>query len=216
MIRHMSFDHGWYYFYRVHEEKLVNLAQTFPLLAQYLYSLFEFCPNEYFRVEPRSSHLRFPMRDVALHSILNHEVCALASVGLDVNEDRYASNHSKVQVFMLENDASTIAIEVPLWLTANEWSQYPTFFSTDSPLTGHIDVLRVENGKIWVWDYKPSASCEKFAATQVYFYALMLSKRTGIPLNQFSCGYFDGSVAYTFDPVCCIPMPMLNKHHKTY
>ena len=65
---------------------------------------------------------------------------------------------------------------------------------------GHIDVLRVEDGAIWVWDYKPNASLEKYAATQVFFYALMLSKRTGIPLEKFRCGYFDSYNCYMFKP----------------
>jgi hypothetical protein len=28
----------------------------------------------------------------------------------------------------------------------------------------------------------------------------MLSKRTGIPLNNFRCGYFDDKNAYVFEP----------------
>ena len=101
---------------------------------------------------------------------------------------------------MLENDENTIAIEVPLWLEANEIELYENLFQSKNPLTGHIDLIRIEDGKIWIWDYKPSAKREKYASTQVYFYALMLSKRTGIPLDNFMCGYFDSANCYIFKP----------------
>ena len=73
-------------------------------------------------------------------------------------------------------------------------------FLGNEPLTGHIDLLRVDNNKIWVWDYKPGALKEKYAATQTYFYALMLAKRTGISLDNFRCGYFDTAHALMFKP----------------
>ena len=67
-------------------------------------------------------------------------------------------------------------------------------------LTGHIDVLRAaKNGRIEIWDYKPRARYEKKAHMQVYLYALMLSQRSGIPLNNFLCGYFDSTDAYFFN-----------------
>lgn len=101
---------------------------------------------------------------------------------------------------MLENDKKSIAIEVPLWLHSHELKDYKKYFNSDEPLTGHIDLLRIQDNKIWIWDYKPNAEKEKFATTQTYFYALMLSKRTGIPLKHFMCGYFDKNYAFTFKP----------------
>lgn len=111
-------------------------------------------------------------------------------------------------MFMLENDANTIAMEIPLWLHEHELEEYEKIFSCKTPLTGHIDLVRIENGKIWIWDYKPNAHLEKYAATQTYFYAYMLSKRTGIPLSEFRCGYFDAVNTYVFDPnVCKVRIP---------
>ncbi len=101
---------------------------------------------------------------------------------------------------MLENDDKTIAMEVPVWLNDKEFENFLRVFRSDEPLTGHIDILRVEEDKIWVWDYKPNAIEEKFAATQIYFYCLMLSNRTGIPLERFRCGYFDDRHTFVFDP----------------
>ena len=133
-------------------------------------------------------------------NITGHETSKLAAHGLEENKERFKTAHSKVQVFMLENDNNTIAMEVPIWLHHKELELYNSLFGTDLPLSGHIDVLRIEDGKIWVWDYKPNAHREKYASTQVYFYALMLSTRAGVDLDHFRCGYFDDKFAYVFKP----------------
>jgi ATP-dependent exoDNAse (exonuclease V) beta subunit len=103
-----------------------------------------------------------------------------------------------VQSFLLERDEHTIATEIPIWLKPEEMPD--NLFPIEEPLTGHIDLLRLENNNVWVWDYKPNAFKEKYATTQVYFYSLMLSRRTGIPLAHFRCGYFDSAYAFIFDP----------------
>jgi len=161
--------------------------------------MFEVCPDEYFNSGPRGSSLKFNL-PLSLEETRTHEVSELTKHGLETNCERYKSNHSKVQMFMLENDQKTFAIEVPIWLKCSEINCFKRLFNSDEPLTGHIDLLRLEDGKIWVWDYKPNAHKEKFASTQTYFYALMLSKRTRIPLEKFRCGYFDNNFAYTFKP----------------
>ena len=97
---------------------------------------------------------------------------------------------------MLESDPETIACEVPVWYDRPE----DVKLHIEGVLTGHIDILRYEkDGRIGIWDYKPRAKYEKKAHMQVYLYALMLSQRTGIPLNKFLCGYFDSSDAYSFN-----------------
>jgi len=206
VIKQVSFKHGWWYYYRIHEPKTLSLTKDFPELKQYLYNLFNNCPHDYFQVEPRSSKLRFNLNNLKTAHIKNHELSNLTKLGLKANEDRYSSAHSRVQLFMLEEDANTIGIEVPLWLNHNELQNYEKIFSSTNPLTGHIDALRIENGKIWIWDYKPNAMQEKFASTQTFFYAYMLSKRTNIPLDNFRCGYFDSQDTFVFNPnICKLP-----------
>jgi hypothetical protein len=202
MIKHTSLGHkgGWYHF-RIHKFKAESLCtNSLGSLREYLDKVFRECPNDYFWKGPRSSGLKFRLENLNLKDIKNHEICMLTKLGLDMNKDRYQTGHSRVQVFMLENDKCTIATEVPIWLTSNEEGYK---FNDKEPLTGHIDILRIEDGKIWVWDYKPSANQEVFAATQIYFYALMLSKRINIPLDKFRCGYFDSNNCYMFNPVNC-------------
>jgi len=203
VIKHISFKHGWWYFYRVHEPKTQSLTKNYPELKNYLYDVFENCPHPYFQIEPRSSKLKFNLQNISLKHIDKHELTELTKQGLNANAQRYQSNHSKVQLYMLENDSNTIAIEVPLWLNSEELPEYEKIFNTNNPLTGHIDALRIEDNKIWIWDYKPNARLEKFASTQTFFYAYMLSKRTSIPLNNFRCGYFDAINTYVFNPNSC-------------
>lgn len=201
MIKRVAFKHGWYYHYRVHNVKSETLLNNgLASLKQFLEDVFDNCPNDYFKSGPRGSSLKFKLPNLNIKCITGHEISALAELGLKENAERFKSNHSKVQMFMLENDTNTIAMEVPIWLEATEIDGYDKMFNSNEPLTGHIDVLRVNDGKVWVWDYKPNAHKEKYADTQTYFYALMLSKRTGLPLEMFRCGYFDKNYAFVFKP----------------
>lgn len=205
VIRHISFGHkgGWYH-YRIHSLKLSNLCKRNLLnLKLYLEDMFKSCPHEYFDSGPRSSSLKFKLNNLDLKQVRGHELCELTRLGLEENGERYSTGHSRVQVFMLEQDNNTVAVEVPLWLMPDEASFYQSLFKTDEPLTGHIDLLKIQDNKIWVLDYKPNSKREKYAATQVYFYALMLSKRTRIPLEKFRCGYFDSSHCFLFKPDEC-------------
>jgi len=195
-------DHpGGFYIYRLHDEKVGRLCNGngFAPLHSYLQQVFRECPDEYFKGGPRSSCLKFAMPH-EISEVRGHEVSTLAKYGLLENQQRYKDNHSRVQMFMLEHDNNTVAMEVPLWLYPHELEGYQELFGSSLPLSGHIDVLRVDDGKVWIWDYKPHAEKEKFASTQVYFYSLMLSARTGIPLEQFRCGYFDDQYAFLFKP----------------
>lgn len=200
VIKHTSFKHGWFYHYRLHTLKTERLCQkNLETLKDYLSDMFCSCPDDFFNSGPRSSSLKFNLKNLELFEVQGHEVSDLARLGLQ--NPRKLSAHSKVQLFMLERDDKTLAVEVPLWLNPDELDSYNELFGTQEPLTGHIDALRIEGGLIWIWDYKPGANKEKFAATQVYFYAYMLSKRTNIPLDMFRCGYFDDNIAYVFNPV---------------
>lgn len=201
MIKHISLDHsGGYYFYRIHNHKIAQLCNNLTSLRVYLNNIFSDCPHDYFNTGPRSSGLRFTFNNLKLHQIGGHEVSKLTENALLYYGNRYKAPHSQVQVFMLEKDNKTIAVEVPIWLEPDELKEFTKIFRSKLPLTGHIDILRIEDGKVWVWDYKPAAKQEKYAATQVYFYALMLSKRTNINLKEFRCGYFDEKDAFIFQP----------------
>jgi hypothetical protein len=199
--------HGVNYYFRIHKNKLDKLcSDKFKNLIDYLTVVQKNCPSQYFLEGPRSSSLRFIVpADVTK---IAHEVSALARMGLE--SDYYDNAHMNVQMFMLSFDSKTLAIEIPLWLTNDELICFRELFKSELALSGHIDLIRLENDKIWVWDYKPNSRREKYAATQTYFYALMLSKRTAIDMSNFMCGYFDDQDVYVFDPSKINPENLLN------
>ena len=100
--------------------------------------------------------------------------------------------HSVVQSYLLYNDSATIACEVPVWM----WDK------KIGSVCGHIDVLQIRFGKIWVMDYKPNArSVDKLrVGSQLYWYSRALSFRSKVPLSKFRCAWFDEQGCYEFDP----------------
>jgi hypothetical protein len=198
MIQHASFKHGWFYHYRVHMPRSQSLLSDYPELNSFLNAMFKECPHDKFLSGPRSSKLRFNV-PVDIVEIPGHEMCTMTKASLQYADTKTA--HTVVELGLLHADAKTLSVEVPLWLDPHEIENYETIFQSSEALTGHIDILRVENGKVWIWDYKPAAHKEKWAATQLNCYATMLSKRTGIALEHFMCGYFDEHTSFVFKPV---------------
>ena len=198
MIQHASFAHGWFYHYRVHLPRSQTLLTDFPELHTFLGKMFSECPHDKFLSGPRCSKLRFTV-PVSLVEIEGHEICTLAAMSLEHGTAKTA--HTNVEVGLLQADPSTVSVEVPLWMDSHELEGYETVFESSEPVTGHIDILRVEGNTVWIWDFKPNAHKEKWAATQLNTYATMLSIRTGVPLESIKCGYFDEARAYVFEPV---------------
>ncbi len=197
-IQTHSFDHGGGHFYRYRlANKKINRISPANNLFQYLKMLFSDCPNHFFKSGPRISSITWPILptskedsdDMLPHFAKNSLI-----------SPRYKNAHDNVEVHLLEKDLFTIAVEIPVWLEPQELMEHAFLFSRTECLTGHIDVLRFKNNKIEIWDYKPKVRVNDHAGLQVLLYAIALSKRTGIPLTQFKCGYFDNKVAYSFYP----------------
>jgi hypothetical protein len=198
-IRSTPINHKQIYNLRTHGDKLSGLAGPFPSLVSFLEEMHENCPAEPFFSGPRSSSIHagpVPVYD----QLETHLRCEHTSQGLQVNANRFAERHEQVQVYMLENDACTIAMEVPLWIDYQEAGVFQTLMTTDQFLSGHVDVLAIEEGLVWIWDYKPNAHKERWVHVQLSAYALMLSHRTGISLENIRCGYFDDQSCFTFTP----------------
>lgn len=94
---------------------------------------------------------------------------------------------------MLINDSSTVACEVLVWF----WEK-----NRNAGICGHIDLLQVRNGLIYLLDFKPEAEKEdeQKVASQLFFYASGLSFRTGIKLDTFRCAQFDNLHYFEFEP----------------
>jgi hypothetical protein len=187
--------HGHYYRYRVASFKLDSIPSS---LKDFLVNLPDRCPpNEKFLTGPRASSVDISLT-IAIERSSLHPMIQGARDGLEVR--KLKSAHEDLEKYFLERDPETIACEVPIWFEPNEQEPLVFLKSDAGMLTGHIDVLRCQGDQIAVWDYKPSAANETKAHVQVFLYTLMLSKRTGIALERFKCGYFDSNDAFFFNP----------------
>lgn len=77
-------------------------------------------------------------------------------------------------------------------------------------LTGHIDLIQVRNGQIHLLDYKPHAKKEK-PIEQLTWYALALSRLTGLRLYEFKCAWFDETDYFEFYPLHVVKKIMNKK-----
>jgi transposase-like protein len=186
-IQSRTFSHRQEYKFKFHRLKAnIQCRREFPAIRRYLWQIAENCPNQLFQEGgARCSDGNLP--DLQLKLVRKDtSAVPLAKLGLVLAKHRRA-RHEAVQRFMLANDSATIAVEVPVYLFPKE---APDLKLADV-LTGHIDVLQVRFGKVWILDYKPEAKRETRAKYQLYLYARALSVRTGIPLSRFGLAYFD-------------------------
>jgi len=133
---------------------------------------------------------------------LANDLAALGLLLAHKTRDRHPSVHD----FMLANDSSTIACEVPVYLAAEEIGYYKSkgFFVTlpesPKPITGHVDVVQARNGFIHLLDYKPKA-LHVDPVNQLVVYALACASRTRLPVKMFKCVWFDEKDYFEFSPL---------------
>ncbi len=198
-IRVHSFNHSPAYRYRLHCSKIENQKDIPKALTNYLDLVFTDCPNHLFgNTSFRVSKIDFPI-NINIKHTEQHALIHLAKESREFK--KFKSRHENLGEYFLNNDRGSIAVELPLWIESGEFQNFGEIFKTNEALTGHIDLLRIEDsGKIAIWDYKPNAYKEIKAHVQVFLYAYMLSVRTGIKLSNFICGYFDEVDCYQFNP----------------
>ena len=156
--------------------------------------------------EQRSSQLKLktlPFIKLQKNNLANK----LAKLALNLAKSN-KERHSAIQNFMLINDSSTIAVEVPVYLTKYDVNYFKTNFTLNlenyqTPITGHIDLLQIRNGLVHILDYKPDAyfkQTQEQAIKQLTIYALALSSRTKLGLTDLKCAFFDENSYYEFFP----------------
>ena len=178
------------YNFKYHKAKLEILAHLYPSLINYIKSFEKGCPEFFDSIEHRCSQLKLNLK-IRKEGSYNL-ACKLASLALKACS-KPKERHPTVETFMLINDSSTIACEVPIWL----WEK-----NLDLGISGHIDILQIRKGLIYIMDFKPNASKEneQKVASQLFLYASGLSFRTSIPLSKFRCAWFDDSIYFEFNP----------------
>jgi len=195
VIKSKKFHHQQVYEFKYHTLKTNFSKRFFPQLKTYITSITKvpyFIPESAFKAGPRCSQLRVDLKPQKTTKHNNApRMAELALTLAKTNRER----HQHVENFFLANDASTVAIEVPVYikpeeLTKQEKTDYG--LNLNEPLSGHIDILQQRFEKIHILDYKPDArKTDKTSAEQLFLYALAFSKRTGIPLRKITCAYFD-------------------------
>lgn len=183
-----TFSHKQEYKFKFHRLKTNILCKrVFPQVRRYLWHIAENCPHELFQASDGARCSDGNLPALALRLVRKDtNAVPLAQLGLVLAKTR-RGRHEAIQRFMLANDSATIAVEVPVYLFPHEAGD----LQLEGVLTGHIDVLQIRYGKVWILDYKPEARKETRAKYQLYLYARALSRRTGIPLYRFGLAYFD-------------------------
>lgn len=195
-----EFAHPQVFQYRTHQQKCRLLCRG-PLLPlhEFLQKLHPICPIIPLMPGPKVFRVLGTMPVQPMH-VTGHPRSNDAIVGRLRYANEFSSEHSQVQYHMLVYDNSTIATDIPVWMHAWESGALPIQTPNGECLCGHIDLVSIERQRITVWDYRPRTATDKRVAFQVALHAYMLSRRTGIPLELFDCGYFDENDCFQFTP----------------
>ena len=181
--------------------------KRFAPLADFLERVPNDCPHELFRESSRASQIpNFINRNHLI--VVEKENFATRTAALivpTVGDNRL--RHEALQRFMLANDSVTVAVEIPIWLTAADIDALEVEYGLQllpeggSPrvLTGHIDFLQVRNGAVHILDYKPDARTNKPIA-QLTLYALALTRLAGLRLFDIKCAWFNEEQYCEFFP----------------
>lgn len=220
-IESLRMYHRQVYNFLYHKAKTDLVLQQpkhykFEPLQEVLDAVGSECPHFMFKQGARMSQLKpgFNLQEVKFKKKKNY-ACKLADFALQAVADNY-KRHQVLQKFMLFNDSVTVAAEVPVFLEKDDVDhmkeQLNFFIPVDyddevfencdyrNPVTGHIDLLQIRNNNIHILDYKPNASSTKPIA-QLTFYALALSRLTGLKLYHFKCAWFDQNDYFEFFPL---------------
>jgi hypothetical protein len=164
-------------------------------------------PHELFTLADRDRSSQYPVILEAEVTPRENYATQLAGLALQIAPST-KRRHETLHRFMLLNDSATIAVEVPIYLTPDDFAYFRsrgfTFPFRSHPITGHIDFLQLRSGFLHILDYKPEARKEKHAITQLTVYAMALSRRTGIPIKAFKCTSFDERDYLEFFPLSAV------------
>lgn len=200
----------------------------FGRLMEFLDAVSTETPHQFFSDGERMSEVRskFDKTDMIVKSKENfaNQLTKFVLQGVPENKER----HEVLQRFLIANDSVTVATEVPVYIRREDIEHMErvlkfqivgdegvvikgkkgkgsTRGSTSAPglpkiLTGHIDIVQVRNGIVHLLDYKPGAAKEK-PIEQLTWYALALSRLTGLRLFEFKCAWFDEHDYFEFYPL---------------
>ncbi|MDP2665286.1 MAG: hypothetical protein Q8P23_01370 [bacterium] len=230
MIEVTTMAHRQLYRFRYHRAKtLLSMEEfknrRFGRLKEYLEHVSSETPHQYFQDGERMSEIKskFDKTDMIVKSKSNFANKTAEFVLRSVTENK--DRHEALQRFMIANDSVTVATEVPVYIREEDIMHMENVLkfkilgegglvfkgkkdglnakassARGRLLTGHIDIVQIRNGMVHILDYKPNASKEK-PIEQLTWYALALSRLTGLRLFEFKCAWFDDKDFYEFYPL---------------
>lgn len=185
---HLFTHRGLTYNFQVHVPKLRFCPNE--KLKQYLLHLAAIVDQRDFETGTRPSQLELFPNPGVFHTRMG----SISRVALDAA--RLAKNnrarHQTLEDYFLSCDRNTLAVEVPV-----------SFRDAKLGLVaGHLDILQINRGQLYLLDYKPGAKREKpeKVVTQLSCYARGLSLRCGIPMEKMRCAWFDEDDYFSFVP----------------
>ncbi len=213
-----SMAHRQTYRFRYHRAKISLILddfkhRKFERLRDYLESVSAETPHHYFQEGDRISETkaRFSYEGVYLRAKENYATRIAHFVLQAVKENKF--RHEALQRFMIATDSVTVATEVPVYITGEDMEHLQRALGFEIAgfddwkkdkrrilITGHIDFLQVRNGQVHIMDYKPHAEKER-PIEQLTWYALALSRLTGLRLYEFVCAWFDDTHYFEFYPL---------------
>lgn len=223
-IETVTMAHRQLYRFRYHRAKTTLMLTEFGnrnlrRLQEYLNAVSSETPHQYFTDGERMSDVRskFSTADMVVKSKTNYANRLAAFVLQTVSENN--ARHEALQRFFIANDSCTVATEVPVYIRREDVEHMENTLSFKVSnnglvqfkgrkqeeklprlLTGHIDLLQIRNGQVHIIDYKPNAAKER-PIEQLTWYALALSRLTGLRLFDFTCAWFDEKDYYQFFPL---------------
>jgi hypothetical protein len=231
--------HRQLYRFRYHRPKLRLIIsgdykhKKFEPLMDYLDAVSSETPHQYFQDGLRMSEIKskFDKAQMIIRSKKNfaNELARFALRAVKENKQR----HEELQRFMIANDSVTVATEAPVYIRKEDIEHMENqlgFAILDGGgilvkgkkkkelpklITGHVDLIQVRNGLCHLLDYKPGAVGEK-PVEQLTWYALALSRLTGLRLYEFKCGWFDEKDYFEFFPLHVVKKLQNRKRKRVY
>ncbi|MFX0135562.1 MAG: hypothetical protein ACFFDN_18095, partial [Candidatus Hodarchaeota archaeon] len=207
--------HGQIYNFKYHKAKTELILkedfknQKFRPMKNFLDRVIAECPHNIFKTsQKRASDYKgaFDLEQVKIEPKNNTAIKNARFILQAIANNKL--RHEILQEFMLINDSVTIAVEIPILLSKKDVSYYKERLKFNIPLelnnkefiTGHIDLIQIRNGVIYIMDNKPNAKKVK-PIGQLMIYALALSRLTTLRLYHFKCAWFDDEDYFEFYPL---------------
>lgn len=239
MVEEVTMAHRQLYRFRYHRAKMRLMLEEFGnrnlwRMKDYLDNVSSETPHQYFEQGERMSEVRskFDKAEMVVKSKFNFANRLAGFVLGAVTENKL--RHDALQKFMLANDSVTVATEVPVYIRREDIEHMENVLKfkvcengmielkgqkkpVELPrlLTGHVDAVQIRNHCVHLLDYKPNAAREK-PIEQLTWYAMALSRLTGLRLFEFKCGWFDEKDYFEFYPLHVVKKLTSKKKRKVH